>query len=84
MYFQLCVSNEACNTIFPSKFDALKLLVRRFGKIPPSEDFGYFCWLLWLRNPIFRHDFEIGHLVGVLAYYPLAKNLKSRKTNEVA
>ena len=46
------------------KFDALKLLVKRFGKISPSEDFGYFWWLLWLRNPIFPHDFEIGHLVG--------------------
>ena len=47
----------------------------RFGKIPPSGDFGYFWWLLWLENPIFRHDFKIGHLV---AYYPIAKNRQSR------
>ena len=64
--------------LFQSEFDALQLLVTRFGKIPPIGGFGYFWWLLWLKNPIFRHDFEIGHLVGVLAYYPIAKNRKSR------
>ena len=64
--------------LFQSEFDALQLLVTRFGKIPPIGIFGYFWWLLWLKNPIFRHDFEIGHLVGVLAYYPIAKNRKSR------
>ena len=60
---------------FQSEFDALQLLVNRRGKIPPSGDFGYFWWLLWLRNPIFRHDFKIGHLV---AYYTIAKNRQSR------
>ena len=52
--------------LFQSEFDAQQLLVNRFGKIPPIGDFGYFWWLLWLKNPIFRHDFEIGHLVGIL------------------
>ena len=42
---------------------------------------------LWSENPenlkiakvaIFRRDFEIGHLLRVLAYLPLPKNRKSR------
>ena len=35
---------------FQSEFDALQLLVKRFGKIPPSGDFGDFWWLLWLLS----------------------------------
>ena len=64
--------------LFQSEFDALQLLLLRFGKIPPIGDFGYFLVATLVKNPIFRHDFEIGHLVGVLAYYPIAKNRKSR------
>ena len=64
--------------LFQSEFDAQQLLVNKLGKIPPIGDFGYFWWLLWLTNLIFRHDFEIGHLVVILAYYPIAKNRKSR------
>ena len=33
---------------FQSEFDPLQLLVKRFGEIPPSGDFGDFLWLLWL------------------------------------
>ena len=36
---------------FQSEFDALQLLVNRFGEIPPSGDFGDFWWLLWLLTP---------------------------------
>ena len=35
---------------FQPEFDALQLLVNRFGEIPPSGDFGDFWWLLWLLS----------------------------------
>ena len=62
---------------FQSEFDALQVLYNRFGEIPPTGDFGYFWWLFWLKNPIFRRDFEIGHNLGVSAYLPMPKNRKS-------
>ena len=62
---------------FQSEFDALQVLYNRFGEIPPTGDFGYFWWLFWLKNPIFRRDFEIGHNLGVSAYFPMPKNRKS-------
>ena len=34
--------------IFHTEFDALKLLVKSLGEIPPSGDFGDFLWLFWL------------------------------------
>ena len=34
--------------IFHTEFDALKLLVMSLGEIPPSGDFGYFLWLLFV------------------------------------
>ena len=33
---------------FRLEFDARQLLVKRFGEIPPSGDFGDFLWLFWL------------------------------------
>ena len=33
-----------------SEFDALQLLSKRIGEIPPSGDFGDFWWLLWLLS----------------------------------
>ena len=63
--------------IFHTEFDALKVSYIRFGEIPPTGDFGDFWWLFWLKNPIFRRDFEIGHNLGVSVYLPMPKNRKS-------
>merc|ERR1711894_144616 len=62
---------------FQSEFDALQVLCKSFGEIPPTGDFGDFWWLFWLKNPIFRRDFEIGHNLGVSANLPMPKNRKS-------
>ena len=62
---------------FQSEFDALQVLYNWLGEIPPTGDFGDFWWLFWLKNPIFRRDFEIGHNLGVSVYLPMPKNRKS-------
>ena len=62
---------------FQSEFDALQVSYNWLGEIPPTGDFGDFWWLFWLKNPIFRRDFEIGHNLGVSVYLPMPKNRKS-------
>ena len=62
---------------FQSEFDALQVSYNWLGEIPPTGYFGDFWWLFWLKNPIFRRDFEIGHNLGVSAYLPMPKNRKS-------
>ena len=34
--------------LFHAEFDALQVLSKRFGEIPPFGVFGDFWWLLWL------------------------------------
>ena len=60
---------------FQSEFDALQLLVKWFGEIPPSGDFGDFWWLLRLLSPkklVFNFSDYYGlilhSLVVILAY----------------
>ena len=60
---------------FQSEFDPLQLLVKRFGEIPPSGDFGDFLWLLWLLfsewlvfNFSDYHELILHSLVVILAY----------------
>ena len=50
--------------IFHTEFDALKLLVKSLGEIPPSGDFGDFLWLLWLLTSeklVFKFNDYPGH-----------------------
>ena len=61
--------------IFHTEFDALKLLVKSLGEIPPSGDFGDFLWLLWLLKSaslVFNfsdyHGLILHSLVVILAY----------------
>ena len=60
---------------FQSEFDALQLLVNRFGEIPPNGDFGDFWWLLWLltlSSLVFDfsdfYELILNNLVVILAY----------------
>ena len=46
-YFWRGHSNEACDTIFYTEFDAVLLLFTHFGYIPPIGDFAIFGGYFW-------------------------------------
>ena len=55
--------------IFHTEFDALKLLVKSLGEIPPSGGFGDFLWLLWLLTSeklVFKFSDYPGHVLHSL------------------
>ena len=55
--------------IFHTEFDALKVLPKGFGEIPPSGDFGDFLWLLWLLTSeklVFKFSDYPGHVLHSL------------------
>ena len=61
--------------IFHTEFDALKVLVKSLGEIPPLGDFGDFLWLLWLlksESLVFNFSDYHGlilHSLGVILAY---------------